>query len=247
VLSVAAGNWQGNAEDALRNSGHSPSEFSICEQGSSAAGTAANARYRKKPLGRPWLLKRIVRVENLPGRRRRCRRRLPQIRTCVFIRIRFVFVMASRSPFGYPWCYVDPLLRYEALDGCPTHDPMTSISLPLAGSPRDRFPSAYGTMKMCDSLRPSRRASLPSLGNTPCHACRFAPAAHDAQPQARGSESGPQSGRYHGETLRVSHVPREPRLCLCRVLRPRWCTMSGHYNITPRPPLRVRRRLCHKR
>jgi len=31
-------------------------ESGSTEQGSSAAGPAANARYRKNPLGRPWLL-----------------------------------------------------------------------------------------------------------------------------------------------------------------------------------------------
>jgi hypothetical protein len=37
---------------------------------------------------------------------------------------------------------------------------MTNISLPSPGSPRSRFPCFTGTMKMCDSLHPSCRASL---------------------------------------------------------------------------------------
>ncbi len=67
------------------------------------------------------------------------------------------------------------MLGYSDPDGCPLHGSMTSISLPFTGSPRYRFPCFNGTMKMCDSLRPSHRASLPSLGNTRRCACRFAP------------------------------------------------------------------------
>ena len=44
--------------------------------------------------------------------------------------------------------------------GWPHHRSLTSIPLPSPGSPRYRFPCFIGTMEMCDSLRPSRRASL---------------------------------------------------------------------------------------
>jgi hypothetical protein len=52
---------------------------------------------------------------------------------------------------------------------------MTDIPLPSPGSPRYRFPCFNGTMRMCDSRRPSHRASFPSLGDTRRRACRFAP------------------------------------------------------------------------
>jgi hypothetical protein len=61
---------------------------------------------------------------------------------------------------------VDPQPKYKALDGLPTYDSLTDIPLPFPGSPRYRFPCFDGTMEMCDILRPSRRASFPSLGVT---------------------------------------------------------------------------------
>jgi hypothetical protein len=54
----------------------------------------------------------------------------------------------------------------KILARCPLHGSTMSISLPSPGSPRSRFPCFMGTMEMCDFLRPSRRASLPSLGDT---------------------------------------------------------------------------------
>jgi hypothetical protein len=59
--------------------------------------------------------------------------------------------------------------------GWPPHGSLTDIPLPSTGSPRYRFPGFNGTMKMCDSRRPSHRASFPSLGDTRRRACRFAP------------------------------------------------------------------------
>src|SRR5947208_8561580 len=61
--------------------------------------------------------------------------------------------------------YVNPEPGSKAPVGWPTHDSLTDILLPSPRSPRYRFPSFDGPMKICDSLRPSHRASLPSLGD----------------------------------------------------------------------------------
>ncbi len=61
-------------------------------------------------------------------------------------------VMGSRFRFAICERFVDPQPRFKALDGCPPHKSMTSISLPSPGSPRSRFPCFNGTMKMCESL-----------------------------------------------------------------------------------------------
>ena len=87
--------------------------------------------------------------------------------------------------FVPPWLH-DPALLSVGLpvtrnrgskppDGFPPHGSMTDIPLPSAGSPQARFPCFHGTMKMCDSLGPSRRASFPSLGNTRRCVGTFAP------------------------------------------------------------------------
>jgi len=94
-----------------------------------------------------------------PGRRRSRLRRLPQIRTCP-IEASGSSRHGFTSRFAICERYVDPRPRYKAPDGWPAHKSMTNISLPSPGSPRSRFPCFNGTMKMCDSLRPSRRASL---------------------------------------------------------------------------------------
>jgi hypothetical protein len=57
---------------------------------------------------------------------------------------------------------------------------------------RGEFPSFSGTMALCDSRCPSRRAPLPSLGDTLRCACCLLPAVQDTQPRAWGSYSGPQ-------------------------------------------------------
>ena len=76
---------------------------------------------------------------------------------------------------------------------------------------RGEFPCFHGTMKMCDSLRPSRRASLPSLGDTMCCACRFAPVGPERQTAGPGFVLPvPAAGMIHMETTRVSQVPGEP-------------------------------------
>src|SRR5208283_2885735 len=57
----------------------------------------------------------------------------------------------------------------------PSNESITWHPLPSPGSSREKFPCFSGTMECTDVLRPSRRASLPSLGATRCCACGFAP------------------------------------------------------------------------
>jgi hypothetical protein len=65
---------------------------------------------------------------------------------------------------------------------------MTNTPLPSTGFPRYRFPCVNGTMKVCDSRRPSHRASFPSLGDTRRRACRFAPCGPGHPTAGQGNE-----------------------------------------------------------
>jgi hypothetical protein len=67
-------------------------------------------------------------------------------------------------------------------------------------------------MECSDVLRPSRRAWLPSRGDTRRCACGFAPSGPGRRPRAGGSSSGPPYRRLRLETIRTSQVPGEP-LC----------------------------------
>jgi hypothetical protein len=155
-------------------------------------------------------------------------------------------VMDSPSRFAIRGRYVDPRTRYGALDGLPNHESMTNISLPSTGSPRYRFPSFDSTMKMCDSLPPSRRASLPSLGDTLCGACRSLPAIQNAKSRARGSHAGPPTGLVHRETIRVSQVPGESWYAYALLFDPGRTDVTGHTSPSARPPLCPQRRLPRK-
>jgi hypothetical protein len=78
---------------------------------------------------------------------------------------------------------------------------------------RGEFPSFDGTMALCDSLCPSRRASLPSLGDTLRCACVSLPAVQDTKPRAWGSYAGPhvrtvpQGGNQGLPGSRTTHCP----------------------------------------
>jgi hypothetical protein len=61
-------------------------------------------------------------------------------------------------------------------------------------------------MECSDILRPSRRASLPSLGDTLRCACHFAPVGPERQPRAWGSFSGPHYRTWYAG--RRSGLPR---------------------------------------
>ena len=106
------------------------------------------------------------------------------------------------------------------------------VRFPPQDSLRSEFSCFSGTIRRCDSLPFSRRASFPSLGSTvPCTpwlcfslgpACRPGPGVWVA--------GCPLSGFLGTEAVRVSHVPREPQLCLCPALRPRQRSpVPGHY------------------
>jgi hypothetical protein len=105
---------------------------------------------------------------------------------------------------------------------CPLHGSTTSILLPSPGSPRYRFPRFIGTMKMCDFLRPSRRASLPSLGDTLRCGLYF------RSQRSRSPDRGPgvhQSGPLYRNYSQggVQDLPGSwgTLVLLCRVLGPR--------------------------
>ena len=99
---------------------------------------------------------------------------------------------------------------------------MTSISLPSTGSPRSRFSCFIGTMKMCDVLHPSRRASFPSLGDTMRCGLRFAPCGSGRPTAGQGFviRSPLPDRSTHGG---VQDLPGSwgTLVFLCRVLRPR--------------------------
>jgi hypothetical protein len=86
---------------------------------------------------------------------------------------------------------------------------------------RGEFPSFSGTMALCDSLCPSRRASLPSLGDTLRCACGFAPGGPGHQTAGLGFII-----RSPLPDIAARRQPGPPRfpdnpLSLCPVLRPR--------------------------
>src|SRR5208283_3889903 len=72
-------------------------------------------------------------------------------------------------------CNVDTFSGSCAPGMFPSNESITWHPLPSPGSSREKFPCFSGTMECTDVLRPSRRASLPSLGATRCCACGFAP------------------------------------------------------------------------
>jgi hypothetical protein len=86
---------------------------------------------------------------------------------------------------------------------------------------RGKFPSFDGTMTLCDSLGPSRRAALPSLGDTLRRACRFAPCGPGRPTAGLGFVGrSPHPERYAGRQSGPPRFPCSP-LSLCPVLRPR--------------------------
>ena len=84
---------------------------------------------------------------------------------------------ATASPFRFVirWRCVDLKSGYGDLGRFPANGSVARHSLPSTGSPRSECPGVSGTMKCSDVLRPSRRASLPSLGATMRCVGRFAP------------------------------------------------------------------------
>ena len=130
-------------------------------------------------------------------------------------------VMDSLSRFVICERYVDPKPRYKALDGLPAHKSMTNISLPSTGSPRYRFPSFDSTMKMCDSLRPSHRASLCFAWQYHVLRLCFAPCGPERTTAGLGfAIRSPNRTDAHGDD---QGLPSSwgALLYLCRVLRPR--------------------------
>lgn len=119
--------------------------------------------------------------------------------------------------------------------------------LPSTGSRWNLFPCFTGTMKCSDALRPSRRASFPSLGATlrcvRCFRSRWSrtpdhgPGVHCAGPHRRLLHAGRRSGppRFLGN-------PGVPMPCS---LTPAGPTTPGHCGASTRPPLTRRRRLPH--
>ena len=129
--------------------------------------------------------------------------------------------MASLSRFAIRERYVDPCPRYDAPDGLPAHESMTNISLPSPGSPRSRFPCFTGTMKMCDSLRPSRHASFCFAWQYQVLRLCFAPCGPERPTAGRGFIiRSPYRKIAPGD---AQGIPSSwgALVCLCHVLRPR--------------------------
>ena len=155
-----------------------------------------------------------------PGRPGDCSPGLPQIRTCP-IKASGSSRHGFTSRLAIGERYVYPRSRCRVLGGCPAHKSMTNISLPSPGSPRSRFPCFTGTMKMCDSLPASRRASL-------CFAWRYHAlrlSLRSRSPERTTASLGLVSGIPLPESARGKDqgVPSSWGIlvCLCRVLRPR--------------------------
>ena len=128
--------------------------------------------------------------------------------------------------------------------------PYLDAPLPSTGSPQVRVPLLpryyQGAATPC---------VLPTGLGCPCPAvplslhARFAPPGGACAAGGRGllrlRAGSPLAGWYGGDD-RASHVPEEPRLCLCPALRPR--RDRTHQAITARPvlpPLKPPRRLPH--
>ena len=121
---------------------------------------------------------------------------------------------------------------------------MTSISLPSPGSPRSRFPCFDGTMEMCDSLRLSRRASLPSLGDTMRCVCRFAPVGPRRQTAGQGFViRSPLPEIIAWKQFRASQVPGESSCAFALFSDPGRTDAAGHFAASTRSPCAERRRL----
>ncbi len=109
---------------------------------------------------------------------------------------------------------------------------------------RGAFPSFHGTMALCDSLRPSRRAPLPSLGDTLRCACRFAPGGPGRPTAGLGFVvRSPQPESSRREAVRASQVPVQPAVPMPCSSTPAGPHAPGHYGAATRPPLCPRRRL----
>jgi hypothetical protein len=148
-------------------------------------------------------------------------------------------------PLRYRERYVDPWPRYDAPDGLPAHDSMTNISLPSPGSPRSRFPCFNGTMKMCDSLRPSRRVSFCFAWQYQVLRLCFAPCGPERPTAGQGFIiRSPYRKIAPGDD---QGLPSSwgALLHLCRVLRPRRDRTHQALAVCPtRPPRCPHRRLA---
>ncbi len=101
-----------------------------------------------------------------------------------------------------------------------------------------RSPNGY------DSLRPSRRAPLPSLGDTLRCACRFAPGGPGRPTAGLGFVvRSPQPESSRREAVRASQVPVQPAVPMPCSSTPAGPHAPGHYGAATRPPLCPRRRL----
>jgi hypothetical protein len=144
--------------------------------------------------------------------------------------------------------YVNPQPRDNARDGWPPHRSLTDIPLPSPGSPRYRFPCFVGTMKMCDSRRPSHRASFPSLGDTRRRACRFAPCGPERTTAGpglviRSPLPDKDAWRRSGPPKFLGN-PDVPAPCSQTPARP---TLPGHYGRSARPHAQRTARALHDR
>jgi len=96
--------------------------------------------------------------------------------------------------------------------------------LPSTGSRRVSSPASSVVRGVPTACRPSRRASLPSLGSTALCACTSLPSAakrHHRRPGASCKPAAPLCRSPRGDG-RLSQVPGGTPLRTCPALRPRW-------------------------
>ena len=136
----------------------------------------------------------------------------PQIRTCPIKAYGSSGQGFATSPedAASRCCFVDTVPRFDALAMLPANESLTRCLLPYAGSPWGGFPGIHGTMRRCDFRRPSRRASLPSLGGTTRAPWLRSPRSKTRNLGAWGWYSGVPDRTARG-AWRTSQVPGEPR------------------------------------
>ncbi len=126
---------------------------------------------------------------------------------------------------------------------CPPLGPPVGSALPSPGSAEVRSPAST-VLWRCATPCASRRAPLPSLGDTLRCACRFAPGGPGRPTAGLGFVvRSPQPESSRREAVRASQVPVQPAVPMPCSSTPAGPHAPGHYGAATRPPLCPRRRL----
>jgi hypothetical protein len=108
---------------------------------------------------------------------------------------------------------------------------------------RGEFPSFNGTTALCDALCLSRRASLPSLGDTLRRAWRFAPNGPGHQTVGLGFKSGPHFRTLPQGSKQGLPGSRTTRCPFALFFDPGRTDAPGHYDTSAWPLLCPQQRL----